>query len=384
MRTFTALVCLVGVCAALQTIPLGFKQRQYPPKAGETVHDGLMAKYASMSGTGTISLTDFQNAQYYGPITLGSPPQKFVVLFDTGSSNLWVPASNCSNCGAKARYNPSKSSTYKADGRSFSIQYGSGAATGFLSNDNVNAGGLLATAVTFAEISHETAPLQQSKFTGLCGMAFKRIAVDDVEPLFGYLVDQGLVDNNYFGFWLSKKPGTFVVGGELTLGGVDDTRFTGDMTTVDLISETYWEISMDNMVLGSASTGQIKAIVDSGTSALAVPKSIAKAMNAQLGCTPDPIAPTECVFTEGCPDFSTLPNMTVTLSGVDYVLTPEQYVLEVKTVFATACISGIMGFDIPAPAGPLVILGDVFMRGYYVKFDRGNKQLGFAKSVQPN
>jgi cathepsin D len=343
-----------------------------------------MAKFGKPEQTGNVMLTDFQNAQYYGPLTIGTPPQKFSVLFDTGSSNLWVPASNCTNCGRKARFQPSKSSTYKADGRSFSIQYGSGAATGFLGADNVNIGGLLATDVTFAEISKETSQLQASKFTGLCGMAFKRISVDQVEPLFGYLWEQHLIDNNYFGFWLSKKPGTFVVGGELTLGGVDDTRFTGQLQTVDLISETYWQIQMDNLELGGVSTGSMKAIVDSGTSALAVPKQVAKEMNAQLGCTPDPIAPTECVFASGCPDFSTLPTLTVTLNGVAYQLTPEQYVLEVKTVFATACISGIMGFDIPAPMGPLVILGDVFMRGYYVKFDRGNQQLGFAPSVQPN
>jgi cathepsin D len=343
-----------------------------------------MAKFGKPEQTGNVMLTDFQNAQYYGPLTIGTPPQKFSVLFDTGSSNLWVPAANCSNCGKKARFQPSHSSTYKPDGRSFAIQYGSGAATGFLGADNVNIGGLAATDVTFAEISKETAQLEASKFTGLCGMAFKRISVDQVEPLFGYLWEQHLIDNNYFGFWLSKKPGTFVVGGELTLGGVDDTRYTGTLQTVDLISETYWQIQMDDLALGDVSTGSMKAIVDSGTSALAVPKAVAKQMNAQLGCTPDPIAPSECVFASGCPDFSTLPTLTVTLNGVSYPLTPEQYVIEVKTVFATACISGIMGFDIPAPMGPLVILGDVFMRGYYVKFDRGNKQLAFAQAVQPN
>lgn len=101
--------------------------------------------------------SDFLNAQYFADITLGTPPQSFKVILDTGSSNLWVPSQSCSSiaCFLHTKYDSSSSSTFKKNGSEFKIQYGSGAMEGFVSKDDLTIGDLKIKGQDFAEATSE-------------------------------------------------------------------------------------------------------------------------------------------------------------------------------------------------------------------------------------
>jgi len=173
-------------------------------------------------------------------------------------------------------------------------------------------------------------------------------------------------DEAVFSFYLSGTSGT---DGELTFGGVDNAHFDGELSYVPLSKAGYWQIALDKMtVAGKTVDSNGQAIVDSGTSLLAGPSSIVKSVLSQIGGTPGPNG----VMTVNCSQASSLPEIDVTLGGKVYTLTGEDYVLNT----AGQCVVGLMPIDVPA--GPLWILGDVFMRKYYVAFDFGQKRLGFA------
>ncbi|XP_010415027.1 PREDICTED: aspartic proteinase-like [Camelina sativa] len=219
-----------------------------------------------------VILKNFLDAQYYGVIGIGTPSQEFEVIFDTGSSNLWVPSSKCYfslACYLHPKYKSTKSKTYTKNGKTCTITYGSGLISGFFSEDNVKVGDLVVKNQEFIEATSEgSLSFLLGKFDGLLGLGFQEISVGNAVPSFHNMVDQG----------------------------VDPAHFKGNHTYVPVIREGYWQFNMGDILVGNNSTGFCEqgcaAIMNSGTSLLAGPTTVITQINHAIGA--EGIVSAEC------------------------------------------------------------------------------------------
>jgi cathepsin D len=315
-----------------------------------------------------VIIDDVMNAQYFGEIGLGTPAQPFKVVFDTGSSNLWVPSHSCwsAPCWIHSTYKSSASSTYKKNGTSLNIQYGSGGVKGFFSNDFVTLGGVKAENITFGEAtSLSGVSFLAAKFDGILGMGFRSLSVGGVITIFEALFEQTQIPEASFSFYLSKDAGSS--SSRLILGGMNPKYFTGDLKFYPLISETYWVIALNSFNVNGKSIKAAKAIMDTGTSLIVGSADIINEINAQIG-----------TVDTSCNGLDKLPNVVVNISGDDWVLTPNDYVMKVSLLGYSQCMSGFMAMDLPWK--DTVILGDIFLKTYYTLFDMTHNQIGLAKA----
>ncbi|XP_011267859.1 lysosomal aspartic protease isoform X2 [Camponotus floridanus] len=334
------------------------------------------------------SLFKYLDAQYYGVISIGTPPQNFTVLFDTGSSNLWVPSIksesdiytdictftfyklSCWTAPYHHKYNNSKSITYQANSAPFAIEYGSGDLSGFLSTDVVNVAGLNVRNQTFAEATHESSIFILMQFDGILGMGYPTISVDGVTPIFQNMIQQRLVSQPIFSFYLNRNPSA-EEGGELILGGCDPNHYVGEFTYVPVTVEGYWQFTMDSVIAGNyiLCAQGCQAIADTGTSLIVGPSEDIDVINGYIQNISDNDGNVDC------DKINELPTINFILSGKPHNLTPHDYIIRDTEDGVAICYSGFQGSYLSG-----WILGDVFIGHFYTVFDMGNNRVGFAPS----
>ncbi|XP_047332331.1 aspartic proteinase A1-like [Impatiens glandulifera] len=242
----------------------------------------------SQNDTVIVGLKNYENVQYYGEISIGTPPQKFTVLFDTGSSNLWITSSKCyfsRACYYHSKYYARRSRTYKKNGTSARIGYGSGSISGKISQDDVLVGGLTIKNQNFIEATRLYGSVHKiTKYDGILGLGFQEISSRGVVPIWYNMMKQGLIRNPVFSFWLNRKIKE-EKGGELVFGGFDSRHYTGNHTYVPVIRKGYWQFDMGDVSVNGKPIGisGFSALADSGCSLLLGPTVVITMLNHEIG-----------------------------------------------------------------------------------------------------
>ncbi|CAD8133714.1 unnamed protein product [Paramecium octaurelia] len=340
----------------------------------------------------SIKLYNFKNTQYTGEIGLGGQDNKFKVIFDTGSANIWLNSARCNDYGCKnhKQYDGSKSPTYEHLGYDLDVEFGTGELMGEINADTAYVGGVSIAKQEFAEIVRENGDVfAQAGFDGIVGLAYPEMAAYNFNPLFDNIIKQKLLDRNVFSFYFSRQEGSR--SSELTLGGWDTEHFTGDLHFHNVANKYYWLLDADNILVNGKDLGLCKhgckVVADTGTSLLTGPSDDLYDLLDTLN------------IDENCSNIKELPKLTFVLDGVNYDLDANDYVMKIDSegnevaydTFASTdsfvemgancqCVGSFMPLDIPSPQGPAWILGDTFLSKFYSVYDRDNDRVGFARA----
>ncbi|KAF9434555.1 hypothetical protein BGZ76_007815 [Entomortierella beljakovae] len=336
-------------------------------------------------------LTSLSNDLCYTvPIQVGTPPQSFNVMIDTGSFATWVNSNLCTSpvCLASNQYNCDKSSTCTPSATPFTVKYVDGSSVaGTYIVDTYNIGSLKFNgalgAVTTNSETHSTPGLD-----GIMGLWYYPETVQ--VPILNVLAQTGALTQKMIGVWLQKTSTTgkdiaSAPGGEITFGGTNPARYTGPITYVNNIPQTVWTIQVGGMKVGNKviNVGNATASIDTGTTAMLVPKTVADEIN---GAIPGAITLAEVGGNWLLPCSGNTP---VSITFGEFTINIPYKSLAMQTQTTTDgkyCLSAAM-----FPFGDIAtidqwLIGDVVLSNAYTVFDFGTNtanggRIGFAALV---
>ncbi|KAJ3314969.1 hypothetical protein HDV04_004769 [Boothiomyces sp. JEL0838] len=378
---YTTLVfALAAVSASPVNQPITVKVSKKAVASGAQRHSNsvkaAMNRFAAT--TGQEPLSNSQNEFYSAAITVGNG-QQFTVDLDTGSSDVWLRGGNCQSSDNSCNGNKVDvtDSSLTDSGQTWSTSYGSGSVSGEIYTGPISLAGATASNLPFGASTSETG--FSGVADGLLGLGFDSISqisstLGQSANFFDALGYSG--NQNRFSFYLSDAADKD--DGEVTLGGVDTTKFTGTINYVPLNAQTYWQFDSSKLKFTAGSqSGTIggSSISDTGTTLVVLGTSQANAINKGIGAgaydSTNGVYPIDCgIATTGKPITLTFPKFSLSIPAKYYVLSNGD----------GTCVSGITQ---GAGNGVPNIFGDILTRAYYTIYDKANNQVGFALAKHP-
>jgi hypothetical protein len=383
------LICL-GLAGGLKVPLQRFEETAAPPtrqlssavfnvSTSSMIPFSREAALAAFAAASTTSMTTVGAVYYIGPITIGS--QTFQTIYDTGSNLIWVPASSCATCGDNhSKYTSSPNS---GESNKFSINYFSGSVSGIVATTSVSLAGASLSSFQVGLVDSVGIPnYSRAAFDGVCGLAWSSLSDGEIPSLVPALFAAGQISANLFTIFLDPNGGN----GELNIGNIDSSKYTGEIAYLPLVAETWWKIRLNGFAVKSddgnvSSLSYYSAIVDSGSSLIVGPiEEITQIIAAiEESGTSVFIAQESSSFYVPCT--SSLPELNITISGSDrqayHFYMPGTALLMRPTFGSLVCQLALQGHTINSDY-PDWILGVPFMRSFYTVFDYSQSRVGLA------
>ncbi|GAA5981255.1 hypothetical protein JCM10908_004040 [Rhodotorula pacifica] len=333
----------------------------------------------------SIDMTSYQDSMWYGEIDVGTPANGFSVVLDTGSADLILAEPNCSGCEANTPgYNPSSSSTSSTSRQDFTIQYGSGSASGSLVEDRVSIANYSQPNQIFAACNTLN-NIVDGDISGILGLGWQNIASSQAMPLVQALWENNTLPEPVFAFAFETH--TFYVnsaptapGGTLTIGGLDTSQYTGSINWVSLDQPVgYWAIPLQDVHVGGKSLGitDQQVVIDTGTTLIGMPTSDAQQIYAS-------IPNSRSINLQGESGYYSFPcsqtvNVAFTFGGQQYQIDPSQFNAGSVDSTGQYCLGAIFALETSQNSATSFIIGDAFLTGVYNAYRFDPPAVGFAQ-----
>lgn len=320
-----------------------------------------------------VESTPLQNhvSHYSADITIGTPPQKFQVDVDTGSSDLWVMDKKT---GKSPSFNPDNSSTYKKLDEDFNINYLQGSADGSWATDVV---GIAGTELKDLQFGLVDAPNAGKGILGV-GLINLESAKDKYTNLPQMLVEQGKIKHNAYSIFLDSIDAS---SGSILFGGVQPNKYKGQLSTIPITSNTTTTVEVTGLIAGEDTEiaipdNSFSTLLDSGTSLTYLEDSLVEGIARKL----------DCKFSSDkgayyCDDRKDEDTVTYEFSGAQLTVKSSEVKID-GSIFGGGDAPGkyMMSIIPYSQASNYTILGDSFLRSIYAVFDLTNLQVSMAQS----
>ncbi|KAH8555912.1 aspartic peptidase domain-containing protein [Umbelopsis sp. PMI_123] len=401
-----ALFTIVGVASSVDPIHI-------PLKRTSRIYKSISRRAVA----GSVQLYNaVQQGAYAIDLSIGTVGQNFTVILDTGSTELWVPGPNCpkTQCFGTL-FNTQASSTYVATSDPISLVYGVGSDNGTYGRDTVTLGGYQVQNLSFGVISsaaNSSVPVNGEPYlNGILGLAFPALTYAykthkaQYDPFIFALWKQNQIPQPIFSIYLGPRTAAGETG-LVTFGGIDNTKYSGNLQYLQVQMETYPNITANYyhwniLLLGLAATvdgkqssnflgtsGETVAL-DTGTTLSYMPQDLVASMLKVIAPNAiyiQGIYVVDCnlASSTGTLDFA-FGNATGNSSTTILRAPISSFVLPADSASigtAQNCIWGIIPINIQELG--TYLLGDTFLQSFYVVHDFENHTIGMASAPWTN